>query len=348
MSNPPSSPRIVSVFGATGTQGAYSTLALFTTHDLMDNSLAGSAVIRGILEDGTFTPRAITRDPLSEAARTLQAQGVEVVRGDALDKASLVAALRGSEAVFGVLPIHPLKAEGEGPNEIVQGKNMVDAAKEVGVKFFIFRQVLNAPPIHIFNRTSLCSSGPDIGKLTGGKYKSLVATDQKFVVDQYLQASGLPYASLLPGTFLENFWKYGGLKKTPTGFDIGMPIFKASDTNAFTWIGHDYPRVVLALLKNYDDPSKARGVLGRSYEVVTAVLTYGQIAALATKGVGAEVTFTSGPPTGSVHLDDMYKCLAEFKGVYTAKNPDLIALGVEFGTIEEFMNTELKSRVAKI
>lgn len=26
----------------------------------------------------------------------------------------------------------------EGPNEIVQGKNMVDAAKEAGVKFFIF------------------------------------------------------------------------------------------------------------------------------------------------------------------------------------------------------------------
>ncbi|KAJ7160146.1 hypothetical protein C8R46DRAFT_1107162 [Mycena filopes] len=301
----PSPPRIVSVFGATGTQG--------------------SAVIRGILEDGTFTPRAITRNPHSEAARKLQTQGVEVVQGDALDKTSLVAALRGSEAVFGVtVPIHLLESDGEGPTETLQGKNMVDAAKEVGVKFFIF------------------SSGPDIGKLTGGKYKSLLVTDEKFAVDQYLQSSGLPYASLLPGTFLENLWKFGGLKKTPTGFDIAMPFFKATDTNSFTWIGHDYPRVVLALLKNYDDPSK--NVLGRSYEVVTAVIAYAELAALATKAVGVEVTFTSGPSTGSAHRDDVYKCLAEFNGLYTAKNPDLVALGVEFGSVQEFMNTELKSR----
>jgi hypothetical protein len=36
-------------------------------------------------------------------------------------------------------PIFPLKAEGEGPNELAWGKNIVDAAKEVGVKFFIWR-----------------------------------------------------------------------------------------------------------------------------------------------------------------------------------------------------------------
>jgi hypothetical protein len=38
-------------------------------------------------------------------------------------------------------PIFPLSAEGEGPNELVQGKNIIDAAKEAGVKFFIFRYI---------------------------------------------------------------------------------------------------------------------------------------------------------------------------------------------------------------
>jgi len=79
-----------------------------------------------------------------------------VVKADPLDKASLAGAIRGSEAVFAAREptysfvrgeltilqmtalIFPLKAEGEGPNEIDQGKNMVDAAKEAGVKFFIF------------------------------------------------------------------------------------------------------------------------------------------------------------------------------------------------------------------
>ncbi|KAJ7705000.1 hypothetical protein B0H17DRAFT_1326448 [Mycena rosella] len=85
-----SSSRIVSVFGATGLQG--------------------SAVIKMLLKDGTFTPRAISRNPESDASLKLKARGVEVVKGDSGDKPSLVDALRGSEAVFA----------------------------EVGVKFFIF------------------------------------------------------------------------------------------------------------------------------------------------------------------------------------------------------------------
>ncbi|KAJ7160137.1 hypothetical protein C8R46DRAFT_1223634 [Mycena filopes] len=283
------SPRIVSVFGATGTQG--------------------SAVIRGLLEEGTFTPRAITRDPSSEAARKLAAQGVEV-------------------AVFGVtVPIFPLKEEGEGPNEIVQGRNMVDAAKEVGVRFFIF------------------SSGPDVEKLSGGKYR-IAVTDQKAKVEDYLKASGLPHASLLPGTFLENFWKHGLLQQSAsgTGFDISIPILSATDVNGFTWVGRDVPAAVLALLKNYQDVSK--NILGQSCQVVNEEMTYPEVAALAAKALGVEVTFTSAPRTGVALRDDMAKCLVEFKGFYTARDPALVALGVEFSTVEEFMEVELKARFA--
>jgi uncharacterized protein YbjT (DUF2867 family) len=58
--------------------------------------------LEAVLKDGTFAPRAITRDPESEASLKLKARGVEVVKGDTADKASLVNALRGSEAVFAV------------------------------------------------------------------------------------------------------------------------------------------------------------------------------------------------------------------------------------------------------
>ncbi|KAJ7741375.1 hypothetical protein B0H16DRAFT_1862416, partial [Mycena metata] len=286
----------------------------------------GSAVIRGLLEDGTFTPRAITRNPDSEMSLKLKAQGVEVVKGDALDKDSLVEALRGSEAVFGVhhRPHSPFESRRRGPNEIVQGKNLVDAAKEVGIKFFIF------------------SSGPDVEKFTGGKYKNLLVTEQKLVVEEYLKSSGIPYASLLPGTFLENFWKYRGLQKTATGFDIAVPIFGPTDANAFTWIGRDYPATVLALLKNYEDPS--RNILGRSYHVINTVMTYPEIAAMAAKALGAEVTFTTLPTSGVAYRDEIFKVLAEYAGeYYIARHPDLVELGVKFGSVQEFMDTELKS-----
>ncbi|KAJ7133490.1 hypothetical protein C8R44DRAFT_698104 [Mycena epipterygia] len=302
------SPRIVSVFGATGLQG--------------------SAVVNALLKDGTFTPRAISRNPESEAALKLKERGVKVVKGDSLDKASLISALRGSEAVFAVtVPMFPIKAEGEGPNELVQGKNMVDAATEVGVKFFIF--------------TSL----PSIDKISGGKYKNVRHYDQKAFVEEYLKSSGLANASLLFGGFLENFWKFGVLKKTATGFNISVPYYSPTDRQAFSWVTRDVPAATLALLKNYTDPAK--NISGKSYPMVNANIPYPELAALTGKALGVEVTFTTAPPRGIPEMDEMFAAQAEYSGFYTATpvpNPDLVALGVKFGTIEEFLEVEVKPR----
>ncbi|KAJ7704794.1 hypothetical protein B0H17DRAFT_1301678 [Mycena rosella] len=300
--------RIVSVFGATGLQGA--------------------AVLNALLKDGTFTPRAIARNPESEAALKLKALGIEVVKGDSLDKTSLVSALRGSEAVFAVTaPIFPLKAEGEGPNELVQGKNMVDAAKEAGVKFFVF------------------SSLPSIAKISGGKYTNCLHYEQKSVVEQYLKSSGLANASLHLGGFLENSWKFGLLKKTATGFDLAIPSFSTTDQQAFTWVERDVPAATLALLKNYTDPST--NVSGKSYPVINANISYAEFAARIGKAIGVEVAFTTAPPSGTPARDEMFAAHAEYSGLYTATpvpNPDLVALGVKFGTIDEFLESEIKPR----
>ncbi|KAJ7256850.1 hypothetical protein B0H12DRAFT_1112005 [Mycena haematopus] len=301
-------PRIVSVFGATGTQG--------------------NAVIHGLLKDGTFTTRAVVRNPDSEPSLKLKALGVEVVKGDGLDKDSLVDALRGSEAVFGVTaPIWPLKAEAEGPNELVWGKNMVDAAKEAGVKFFIW------------------SSVPSVKKLSGGKYANVIHYEQKAAVEEYLKSSGIPNASIHLGGFLENYWKFGLLKKTDTGFDISVPHFLATDRQAFTWVEQAVPATILALLKNYINPSK--NISGKTYPVVNANMTYSELAALTGKALGVGVTFTTAPATGMPPFDEMYQSHAEYSGLFTATpvpNPDLVALGVKFGTVQEFLETEVKPR----
>jgi uncharacterized protein YbjT (DUF2867 family) len=62
----------------------------------------GSSVLKAVLADGTFTPRAITRNPESDAAKKLSAQGIEVVKGDLFNKESIIKAINGSQAVFGV------------------------------------------------------------------------------------------------------------------------------------------------------------------------------------------------------------------------------------------------------
>ncbi|KAJ7186442.1 hypothetical protein C8R46DRAFT_935531 [Mycena filopes] len=294
--------RIVSVFGATGLQG--------------------SAVVDALLKDATFTPRAISRDPDSEAARKLAARGVQVVKGDLMDKASLVRALEGSEAVFAVTV--PTFASGQ--DEVSQGKNIVDAAKEVGVKFLLW------------------SSLPSISKASGGKYRNCSHYDDKATVQDYLKSSGLTHASLLLPAFLENYWKHNLLQKTTTGFNIAVPNYPPSSRQAFVWAGRDVPAAALTLFKHYYDPTK--GIDGSAYPVVSASMTYVELAARTGEALGVEVTYTKAPLTGLAALDEIFTFLGECDGYYTTPvpNPDLVALGMEFSTVEEFLEAEVRPR----
>jgi hypothetical protein len=59
-------------------------------------------VVDTLLSDGTFSPRAITRNPASEKALALKAKGVQVAQADLWDKESIKKAITGCEGVFGV------------------------------------------------------------------------------------------------------------------------------------------------------------------------------------------------------------------------------------------------------
>ncbi|KAJ7148356.1 NAD(P)-binding protein [Mycena filopes] len=302
---------IITIFGANGTQG--------------------TAVLEAVLADGKYTPRAVSRSLESPKSKALIAKGVEVVVADLFDKASLVTAIRGSEAVFGntnfwdpqVFPADP-----EGKGEIIQGMNLVDAAKEVGVKFFIY------------------SSLPSATELSKGLYKHVYHVDNKAVIQKYLEGSGIPYAVLKTAWFAENLWKIGTLRATETGYTIPIPKFGPDNVQAATWVGHDFGQSALALLTHYTDPSK--GVLGKEYPVVSMRFTFPQLAAAVAAGIKKEVTFTSPETAGRVQLDEMFLLQANI-GLYPnapTANPDLVALGVKFGTLEEFVEKEIVPRFA--
>ncbi|KAJ7770078.1 hypothetical protein B0H16DRAFT_238709 [Mycena metata] len=299
------SPRIVSVFGATGLQG--------------------SAVVDALLKDGTFLPRAITRDPNSATSQKLKASGAQVVRGDSLDKASLLSALEGSEAVFAVTVVNFPHVDGK--DEVTQGRNMVDAAKEVGVKFFIW--------------TGL----PGVKRITGSKLRNCTHFDDKEIVQEYLKSSGLAHASLMLPAFLENLWSYGILKKTPTGHTFSLPL-SPSKKYQFAWIGRDVPAAALALLKNYTDAAKFEEINGKAYAVVNAKMSNAELAEKMGRVLGVEVTYTQSPPMGIAEMDEMWEFVNEYEGYYSTPipNPDLLALGMKFSTVDEFLEVEVKAR----
>ncbi|KAJ6577551.1 hypothetical protein B0H19DRAFT_1252889 [Mycena capillaripes] len=58
-----------------------------------------------------------------------------------------------------------------------------------------------------------------------------------------------------------------------------------------------------------------------------------------------QVTFTTAPPTGMAPFDEMFAAHAEYSGLYTATpipNLDMLALGMKFSIIEEFLEVEVK------
>ncbi|KAL3477072.1 NAD(P)-binding protein [Aspergillus californicus] len=87
--------KIITVIGATGTQGG--------------------SVIRALLNQPSYTIRAITRNPDSTAAKDLTAQGIQVVKADLHDAQSLITAFTGTHVIFAVtnffehLPSHGLE-----------------------------------------------------------------------------------------------------------------------------------------------------------------------------------------------------------------------------------------------
>ncbi|KAJ7866252.1 hypothetical protein B0H14DRAFT_2733225 [Mycena olivaceomarginata] len=189
---------------------------------------------------------------------------------------------QGSEVVFGtqisgtpeVFPADP-----KGAGELTQGKNLVDAAKEVGVKFFIWRSESNGRDKHIYH------------------------VDNNAVIEFYLTALGVPFAVLLTGWFAKNLYKLGALQKTDTGYSIPIAKFGPEDTQTMTWVAHDLGQAAVALLTNYSDTSKR--VLGKSYPVVSFRPTYPEFAAAIAKAIKKEANVVALESAGLLEFDEM-------------------------------------------
>jgi len=299
--------RRITIFGATGNQG--------------------SSVLNAVLADGTFTARAVTRDPSSAKALKLKERGVEVVQGDLWDKDSLVKAMSGSEAVFGVTNYDdPLIAHGDPKGEIQQGKNLIDAAKEAGVQFFVW------------------SSLPSATKLSGGKLTNVHHFDNKAVVKDYLHASGLANATIEAGWFAECLWMFypHSFVKTDIGYELPAPKFGPDTLQEITWAERDIGSSVLAILKNYQD--RKDEILGKTFCAVTTRMTYTRFAEILSKAIGKPVKFTRVETTRNPEVDEMYELMST-TGCYpgqTVPDPRLVALGAKFSTLEEFAETSFK------
>jgi uncharacterized protein YbjT (DUF2867 family) len=151
----PHDARIIAVVGATGLQGG--------------------AVTRRVLRDG-WPVRALTRNPDGKKARALAELGVEVVKADSSDPASLERALDGVHGVFSVQNHHISGYE----EEARQGKQVAEVAKRVGVAQVVYS-----------------GAGP------GVKGSGVGSWETKLEVAAYIRSLDLPVTVFHPTAFME-------------------------------------------------------------------------------------------------------------------------------------------------
>jgi len=231
------SKKVIAVTGATGMQGG--------------------SVARFLAEDGTFAVRAITRDPKSAKAEQLKSQypSIELVQASLDDPSSLEKALEGAYGVFGLTNFWEHGQEGE----IRQGKNLVDAAKAVGIKHFVYSTLDNGDP-------------------------AVPHWISKWEVDEHLKKSGVPRTSLYTGFYIENLLNPMMAPK-PVGenaYLLPLPILP--DAPIFCFPANDTGAWVLAALK---DPETW---IGKDMRVVSEWLSTREMAAIASKVSGKKIS----------------------------------------------------------
>ena len=130
---------------------------------------------RRLLEDGWHV-RGLTRDADSKQAQALRALGADVAQGDMAEAASLRPVFEGAYGVYSVQ--NPFIGGPE--QEIRQGKNVADVAKDVDVEHLVYG-----------------SAG------TGRKGTGVPSWETKLQIEAHMKALGLPLTILRPTAFME-------------------------------------------------------------------------------------------------------------------------------------------------
>lgn len=318
--------KIIAVVGATGSQGG--------------------GLVRAILADpeGPFTVRALTRDPDSEPARALAAQGVEVVAADLDDEASLRKAFDGAYGAYVVTNFwaqrtpEEEKARTRAEMELAQAAAAATAAKETGLQHVVWSTLEDTRP-H-FERL-----GSEVPTVMDG-YK-VPHFDAKGEANAYFTELGVPT------TFLQTTFYY-------EAFLIGQGPHRDGDGELVLTMPMAGNK--LALIAAEDIGKTALGVFRRGHEfigntvsIAGTLATGEELAAKFTAALGEKVVYrplthdevrASGQPL-AVELANMYQFYSDASEYFCGvRDLDRVReLNPELQSLDSWLN-EHKSEIS--
>ena len=281
--------KIIAVTGATGAQGG--------------------GLVRAILADPSagFTPRAITRNPASQAARELAAQGVEVVQADLDDEASLRRAFADAHGAFCVTNFWEHFCP---EREVAQAGNLARAARSAGVSHVVWSTLEDV-------RRHVPPGDERIPTLAGG-YK-VPHMDAKGEANELFRRAGAPTTYLHTSFYWDNMITFGmGPARDEDGrLAIALPIAGAKLPSI---AASDIGACAYGIFREGED------WIGRSVGVAGGHLTGAELAAGLADALGETVVYNAVSPeeyramgfAGADGLANMFQFKVEFEEVYCA------------------------------
>ncbi|KAJ2496059.1 hypothetical protein GGF44_000366 [Coemansia sp. RSA 1694] len=234
--------------------------------------LQGGSVLKSLHATGKYKLRALTRDPNSKQVASLKAKypGVDWVRADLDDPASLRSAFQGANAVFGVTQFFQKsigeRVEGGNENaEFEQGKNMVDAAIAAGAESMVL------------------SSLDSMKQLSHGKYPGVLHFEGKHKIEEYLTSmlDKIKGYFIYLGFYMENFVNYSRISpednKTveftlPLKPDSKLPLVDtANDTGAVVAYILEHPEECLGLVVEVSGGYYEPQDMAKAFTAVTGI-----------------------------------------------------------------------------
>ena len=309
--------KIIAVIGATGAQGG--------------------GLVRAILNDESrpFTARALTRDVNSEKARSLAAQGAEVVAADLDDLESLKRAFAGAHGAYCVTFFW---AHFSPEKEIAGARAMAQAAKHARVQHAIwstFEDTRKWVPLRDDRMPTLM-----------GKYK-VPHFDAKAEANSAFTELGVPTTFLLTSFYWENLIYFGmGPKRGPDGkLAFTLPM---GDKKLPGMTSEDIGKCAYGIFKRGSE------FIGKTVGVAGEHLTGAQMAASLARALGEEVRYNSVTPEvyrsfgfpGAEDLGNMFQFKRDFEKDYCgARNLQVArALNPALQTFDQWLEQN-KSRI---
>ena len=211
----------------------------------------GGAVVDELLSRG-YGVRAMTRKPQGKKAQRLIERGVEVVRGDYGDRESILAAMGGLQQAFFY--------SGFSRNELAEGMNVINAAKQSGIRHLVY------------------SSGAAADPETG------MAGAVKAQVELALRDSGVPFSVFRPVAFMENY--KGQQKRT---IEQGVIDSRAPDRYVY-FIA--IPDIGFFVGEAFDHPDEW---LGRGENIASDRMTMAELAQTFGSVLGTDIEYVRNP-----------------------------------------------------